>query len=44
VILTGVVAVAGVVLGLDVRNPLVFARELPLDLGRWAGSRRARRW
>ena len=31
-ILTGLVAVAGVVLGLDVRNPLVFARELPLDL------------
>ena len=32
-ILTGLVTVAGVVLGLDVRNPLVFARELPLDLG-----------
>jgi len=32
-ILTGFVTVAGVVLGLDVRNPLVFARELPLDLG-----------
>ena len=31
-ILTGLVTVAGVVLGLDVRNPLVFARELPLDL------------
>ena len=39
-ILTGLVTVAGVVLGLDVRNPLVFARELPLDLGTvgWIGA------
>ena len=32
-ILTGLVAATGVVLGLDVRNPLVFARDLPLDAG-----------
>ncbi len=39
-ILTGLVTVAGVVLGLDVRNPLVFARELPLDLATvgWIGA------
>jgi hypothetical protein len=39
-ILTGLVIVAGVVLGLDVRNPLVFARELPLDLwtAGWIGA------
>ena len=35
----------GVVLGLDVRNPLVFARELPLDLGTvgWIARGRAAR-
>ena len=31
-ILAGLLTVAGVVLGLDVRNPMLFARELPLDL------------
>lgn len=31
-ILGGLLTVAGVVLGLDVRNPMLFARELPLDL------------
>ena len=31
-ILTGLVTIVGVVLGLDVRNPMLFARELPLDL------------
>lgn len=39
-ILTGLVTVAGVVLGLDVRNPMVFASELPLDLATvgWIGA------
>ena len=32
VMLMGIVTVVGVVLGLDVRNPTIFARELPLDL------------
>ena len=39
-ILTGLLAAAGAALGLDVRNPLAFARELPLDLGTvgWIGA------
>ena len=43
-ILTGLVTVAGVVLGLDVRNPLVFARELPLDLATVGWIGRGRCW
>lgn len=39
-ILTGLVTIVGVVLGLDVRNPMLFARELPLDLQTvgWIGA------
>ena len=39
-ILAGLLTVAGVVLGLDVRNPMLFARELPLDLQTlgWIGA------
>lgn len=39
-ILAGLVTVVGVVFGLDVRNPMVFARELPLDLDTvgWIGA------
>ncbi|HEU0180693.1 MAG TPA: hypothetical protein VFR16_00785 [Agromyces mariniharenae] len=39
-ILSGIATAVGVVLGLDVRNPMLFARELPLDLQTvgWIGA------